>query len=367
LVVGSDGILRYDDGMRRQAWGRVFRGMVASATAGLSACGGQIGAPGDASVDARDVDGDGASADGSADAGADAGMDAAFPLVNVSECQTEKGSFCSALSVYDLACVRTKLGLPDGASLSADDLKRLVTDLVPCSVDLPTERLLCGQLCPGGPGRPAHVVFEGEPHDMSTLAGFFAECAAREAGSVFGFEQVARDLVAHGAPERLIAWAQRSAREEVRHAIEMRAEARHRGIEPRACHEAPPIQESLFEFARANLAEGCVAETYSALQLVWMGDHAAAEHRALFARTADDEVAHAGLAYEIHEWVAARLSEEERGALREVLHRALREMVVAASMPPPSALAEIGMPPAEVAEAIALRLAGHLLDHPGLG
>ena len=348
--------------MRRELWGRLFRGMVASAAAGLSACGGQIAGPADATSDAIDVD----AADDASDSDAFADADVKPDGVDIGECQTAKGDNCHLHSVYDLACVRKKLGLPEGAVLSQGDINRLITDLDGCYVDSNNIQLFCGQLCPGGPGRPGLVVLEGVPHDMRTLAGFFAECAVREAASVFGFEQVARALVAHGAPDRLVEWARRAAREEVRHAVEMRAEARARGIEPRGVRDANPPGESLFDFARANLVEGCVAETYSALQLVWMAEHADEEHRALFARTADDEVGHAGLAFEIHEWAVSRLSPQEREGLQAELHVALRDMVRDASIPPPEALTEIGMPSAEAAEAIALQLAAHLLAHPSV-
>ncbi|CAN5218898.1 hypothetical protein BH09MYX1_BH09MYX1_09630 [soil metagenome] len=353
--------------MRREAWGQLFRGMVASAAAGLTACGGQVAEPADAARDTVDVDAADDARDGDIFPDLDATSDVTLTPINVAECQTEKGSFCSAYSVYDLACVRKKLGLPESSSLSAADISRLVTDEQPCFVDLEKGKLFCGQLCPGGPGRPGLVVLEGVPHDMRTLAGFFAECAVREAASVYGFEQVVRELVVHGAPEHLVEWARRAAQEEVRHAAEMRAEARARGIEPRKVSDANPPTDSLLAFARANLAEGCVAETYSALQLVWMAQHAAPGYRELLARTAEDEVGHAGLAFEIHEWAASRLAADERTELRAALQVALRDMVRDASVPPPDALAEIGMPSADVAQAIALQLAGHLMDHPSLG
>ncbi len=356
--------LSYDALMRYRPWGALFRGIVASAAASLSACGGQVSEPTDSGLDANAADAAGTDADASVDAPPDVKPD----LVDVSECLLVKGAFCSQLSEYDLACVRKKLGLPENGALSPSDFDRLLTDQKPCvTYTNAPDRLFCGQLCPGGPGRPGLVHLEGEPHDMRTVAGFFAECAVREAASVFGFEQVARELRAHDAPDHLVEWARRAAEEETRHASEMRAEALARGIEPRRVRDANPPTDSLYAFAKANLVEGCVAETYSALQLVWMAEHCAPEHRAIFERTAEDEVGHAGLAFEMHAWATAKLSEEQRAELRTELTVALRDMVRDASIAPPAVLSEVGMPPVEVANAIALHLAGFVLDHPSLG
>jgi|GEM_PF-4719847 len=134
---------------------------------------------------------------------------------------------------------------------------------------------------------------------------------------------------------------------------------------PRWRRAASSIAASLFDFARANLVDGCVAETYSALELVWMGDHAVDDLRGLFARTADDEVAHAGLAFEIHDWLLPQHTLEERERLSTELRDALRRLIEQASIARPSALAELGLPPMTVASALAVELAACLLSIDG--
>ncbi len=340
--------------MEREAWRRVFRGMVVSAASGLSGCG-QISTLGDAApLDAS-------SESDSSDA-ADADIvwrDSSPVLVDVADCLLTHADTCTPAE-YDLACVLKKLGITDGGAPSSADLARINAEREGCYVV--QDRVYCGQPCPGlGGGRPSRAVIEGTPHDMATLGGFFAECASSELGSVFGFEEVTRWLRSHGAPERLIVWAEQAAREEVRHTREMLEYARRHNVIPRAVRPVPSAGESIFEFARANLVDGCVAETYAALELVWMGDYAAGELRELFARTADDEVAHAGLAFEIHDWLLPQLTHEERAKLSSALHDALRQMMERASTPRASPLAELGLPPTNVASALALELAASLL------
>ncbi len=333
----------------------MFRGMVVSAGSGLNACGGGLVTT---SVDASPND---ANADASVGADADiilATPDGSAMLVDVAGCLLNHGGACNPAR-YDLACVRKKLGLQDGGVLTDDLLARIKGESQPCYAD--QIQVWCGLNCPGG-GRPSHVVFEGQPHDMTTVGGFFAESATRERGSVLGFEEVARALAVHGAPERLIAWAKRSAREERRHAREMLTLASKHGVVPRPVRAASSIAASLFDFARANLVDGCVAETYSALELVWMGDHAADDLRGLFARTADDEVAHAGLAFEIHDWLLPQQTLEERERLSTELRDALRRLIEQAAIARPSALAELGLPPMTVASALAVELAACLLS-----
>lgn len=175
--------------------------------------------------------------------------------------------------------------------------------------------------------------------------------------SVLGFREVARLLAVYGAPERLIGWARRSAREEIDHARSMRREATRRGAAPRGVRAAARHNPSLFEFARENLIAGCVDETYSALELVFMADHAPDDLRPIFARVAKDELAHAGLGFEIQAWALPRLTIDERRALAEALADALRSLAALSFERSPEIVA-LGVPSPIVAQALARSLIG---------
>jgi hypothetical protein len=146
----------------------------------------------------------------------------------------------------------------------------------------------------------------------------FARVACMEAGSVEAFRQLRDELVAHGAPRRLVRAASRAIRDEVRHVRATSALARRFGEEPIA---APPVPRRtirpLVQMALENAVEGCVRETYSALECAWQAEVAVDPVvRSAMKRIARDELRHLALAWEVHEWVMGRLSRADRARLR---------------------------------------------------
>ena len=96
------------------------------------------------------------------------------------------------------------------------------------------------------------------------LGGYFAQLAALEAASVPAFRRLARDLEALGAPTHLIQRAREAARDEIRHARQMRQLANRIGGAPVPFTLAADRPRTRFELAMENAVEGCVRETLGA-------------------------------------------------------------------------------------------------------
>jgi hypothetical protein len=151
-----------------------------------------------------------------------------------------------------------------------------------------------------------------------------------EAASVDAFRYLVVDLTRYGAPVRLRRAAERSAKEEIRHAAMMLHELeRFEGAyEPPVV--APYAGRDLETIAVENAVEGCVGESKAALVAAWQARHASdASIRRAMTIIAEDEARHADLAWEIHAWVLSKLDDDARGRV----HEAMRTASARACMP----------------------------------
>ncbi len=139
-----------------------------------------------------------------------------------------------------------------------------------------------------------------------------------EAHSVAAFRELGRDLARWGAPDRLRRACARAARDEARHAAAMTRLLRRRGVAPGTVTRAAATGfASLRDLALHNEREGVVGETWGALVAQHQAAHAAdPEVRAAMATIADEETAHAQLAFEIAAWARERLGADELDAAR---------------------------------------------------
>ena len=140
------------------------------------------------------------------------------------------------------------------------------TDGGPRTLDCPTSpanvTISCVEVCTGrlteGYRAPGGADGEGER---------LAAMAYLEAVSVHAFERLERELDAHMAPPTLLRAARRARRDEVRHTAMTTRLARRHGASPRLPESpAPARARSLFEVALENAVEGCIRETYGAVQ-----------------------------------------------------------------------------------------------------
>ncbi|HMI89860.1 MAG TPA: hypothetical protein VK509_00790 [Polyangiales bacterium] len=147
----------------------------------------------------------------------------------------------------------------------------------------------------------------------SALGEHFARMAHLEHASIAAFEVLALELAAYGAPDELIAWARRSASDEVRHTATTRELARRFGVNPTEAEVASRPLRSLEAIAIENAREGCVRECFGAAlgsyQAQSAGDPAVA---AAMAQIAEDETRHAALAFAVDAWARSHLDERSR-------------------------------------------------------
>ena len=217
--------------------------------------------------------------------------------------------------------------------------------------------------CPGGGGRrPAGLVNVPPARASSQVGAYFAEMGRIEAASVRAFADLARELLAHGAPEALVTCARASAGDEVRHARAMRRlagrfQARPGNVEIRARRP-----RSLVALARENAVEGCVRETFGALVNAWQARCAEdPEVRAEMQVVARDELRHAALAWEIGAWLSPRLTPAERRSVARAQRRAVARLVGEIGEETGETLRRVaGLPNAVQARALARGLEGHL-------
>jgi hypothetical protein len=112
------------------------------------------------------------------------------------------------------------------------------------------------------------------PRPVRSLGDFFAASAEAEAASIDGFEILAAELSAHGAPRRLLRACRKAASDERRHASVMTGIAATHGARPRPTPVVRGPVRSLEAVALENAVVGCVVETFAALVAQWQAEHA---------------------------------------------------------------------------------------------
>lgn len=147
----------------------------------------------------------------------------------------------------------------------------------------------------------------------SEMAEYMARASYLEAASVAAFEDLEQELRALGAPDELVTWAARAAREEQRHAIYCRALTRHLGGEAAVPCIERGLKRTPLEIALENAREGLTREAFGAL----IAEHQAqkAEHpgvRRIMQDIARDELSHAEFSVALHAYLMSVLDATER-------------------------------------------------------
>lgn len=181
---------------------------------------------------------------------------------------------------------------------------------------------------------PGGLLSQAREHDSACLASvgtYFAEIAHLEAAAVVAFEDLARELVHHGAPQVLIDRAWAAAREETRHALLTGALARRFGSERIVPQVARTSTRSLFAMALDNAVEGLTRETFGAL-LGHVQAQTAADPmiRRVMSLIAEDETGHAEFSNELHDWLMSKLSLEQQREVSQVRIQAVASFRVEA-------------------------------------
>lgn len=164
----------------------------------------------------------------------------------------------------------------------------------------------------------------------AAIAAAWAEQAAFEHASIASFSRFVLQLLAGGAPARLLSAAHVALGEEIEHArlffgFASRYAGRPLGPAALATHDALAGAHDLDAVVLASVREGCIAETISAwhVSLAATSARDPAMARAL-ARVAEQELEHAALAWSFLAWVLPRASDSLRHRIENTLHDAAR-------------------------------------------
>jgi len=146
-----------------------------------------------------------------------------------------------------------------------------------------------------------------------------------EAASVSAFLHLRKELQNFAAPQELVNRTIQAAREEVHHARMIR------GMIPDAPFPKFEVcatsSRSLVDFAIENAVEGCIFEGFAALKALCIAKYAKEEMiRDVFTKIAEDELGHAQLADDIHQWVMSKLTSEEREQVQAAKRLALQAL-----------------------------------------
>lgn len=224
-----------------------------------------------------------------ADAEADAGTDAGDPCAVCALFSDAGPTSCSVMANY----------APDSGTL-----------------------IQCGSCCING--RAPRGFAPSPSHAPSARAERLAAMAQLEAASVDAFHALHADLVALGAPRRLLASVRAAARDEIRHARDMGRAAARFGAKVPAARVDPAPARTLEQLAIENAEEGCVRETFgaalAALQATTASDQ---ELRRLLRTIAREELRHASLAWRIARWLDGRLDAAGRARVSRARQTAL--------------------------------------------
>jgi hypothetical protein len=217
--------------------------------------------------------------------------------------------------------------------------------------------------CTAGVGRrPAGFADEAPLRSSGCIGAFLAEMARLEAASVFAFRRLRDELSTMRAPKRLVRRAERSARDEVRHARVTSRLARRRGALP-APAVAPPRQPRTVEaFATENAVEGCVRETFGALVATRQASFASdPEVRREMRTIARDETRHAALAWEVARWADRRLDRDARTRVRRAMRQAVESLRAEVATVPHDVARELGVPTGSEARSLVDAFAAAIL------
>lgn len=149
-----------------------------------------------------------------------------------------------------------------------------------------------------------------------------------EAVAVIAFERLAFELKAYQAPIELLAKIQVAIEDEKRHTSNFSSVclAQNWEIEEDITHiqvSQYPVR-SLLELAIENAIEGCVGESFAALENLYQSHFAKNQTiKALHQSIVFDEIAHAELSWQIHDWINQQLPIHEKVLLQEALVQAI--------------------------------------------
>ena len=84
----------------------------------------------------------------------------------------------------------------------------------------------------------------------------------------------------------------------------------------------------MYEIALENAVEGCVNETFAAACGLWQSEYAQLDvFRQVIGHITEEEMGHAALSWDIHQWIMPQLSEVEQEQIRAAQAEAVESLV----------------------------------------
>ena len=180
------------------------------------------------------------------------------------------------------------------------------------------------------PGRMPNGLQTG--HNQATaqnsIARYLADMTTMETAAITAFKYLVKELKAYGAPSSLIAHAQLAVEEEQRHAEMAGLLAAAHQAEVSEILVADFALRSLFEIALENAIEGCINETFAAACGLWQSEHAQMPvFKEVIAHITDEEMGHAALSWEIHEWLMPQLTSSQQQSINNAQAEAVETLI----------------------------------------
>lgn len=203
--------------------------------------------------------------------------------------------------------------------------------------------LSCGaEVCGAGRRPDSYEAASVEAADAT--GALLATIAQLEAGAIRAFDVMYAELGEAGAPADLLARVASARLDEVRHARVVAQAARARGARIGRLKMAKPARRELVAIAIENAREGRVRETFGALVANVQEERASGDLRDLVGMIARDEIVHAQLSWDVGEWLASRLTEDERAEVERAFVAAFDELDAELSRAEPWGDAALGLP-----------------------
>jgi hypothetical protein len=224
------------------------------------------------------------------------------------------------------------------------------------------QSLTCGYLlAPYCEGRN-HVAVHSNTQSAVDIPTWFLQATQAEIGSVGAFLLLREELQRLDAPQHFIQQCLEAARDEVQHARLMNNVCRSVGIQPSIPQISDIPNRSIFDIALENALEGCIHESYAAMQALHQSQHASTpEFRRLFFIIAQDELRHADLSLRIHQWLMTQLSQSQQQTIKEAQQKCLEQLLeFHANQPHNPALNMLGPPEPKKAQELAKSLFSQL-------
>jgi hypothetical protein len=191
-------------------------------------------------------------------------------------------------------------------------------------------------------------------------SAYYAKSAQLEAASVIAFVQLAKQLQGFGAPTELLERCLSAAKDEIHHAQMLATVAKQRKETiPRIVMEE--TSEDILTIAIHNACEGCIFETWSALEAALKSDRAEPSLRGMYAQIAADEMKHAQLSWDIHAWLVQQLSPQQIAIVEENRSQALARLQQQIPVRIKAMPAELGLSSLQNHEEIVQRFTNQIL------